>query len=194
MWSFNFIIMINVNKDKRNRKDRSKWDLDDKTTNLEINVFYHPNPVWPIIPLEFINLVNFEIIIWSWNSHTARSKLNVSRLKNCIMIFYCTIIGNLRHRTFFELLSISTKSTKYLFLTTVRRKTPVPTVMDSNAQLIHYVFYLKYRFSQTFKLVLFHFVCRLSCQFLDFNYIWTIYFKAGDTRCLLLAGRKAISW
>ncbi len=45
-----------------------KQDLSDKTKNLNTNVFNPLRPVWPIIILVFINVIDFDICeVIKWN-------------------------------------------------------------------------------------------------------------------------------
>ncbi len=66
-----------------------KWDLDDKTANLNTNVLYRPSPIWPIILLAFIILVMFGI--WSWNF--THNELEVAAIKSPnITLLLCIIL------------------------------------------------------------------------------------------------------
>ena len=69
-----------------------KRDLDDKTANLNTNVF-HPNPVWPIIPLAFITLFTFRICDWNFTSHTSRWMLYWS----CLKTLHCYVAPFLKY-------------------------------------------------------------------------------------------------
>ena len=64
------------------------WTIYDKATNLNANIiFYHPRPVWPIIPLVFITLVTCDISDLKLHTCVPRWNLNKFTTPQSIVLY-----------------------------------------------------------------------------------------------------------